>query len=103
MSRTLASGRSYPLLLILFLGIALNSFAQNASISTTVPRLISFSGIVNGANGKPFTSPVAITFSAALRSFARASIGPRKFFHLFSSASAACLACRGFTTRRSKS
>jgi len=44
--------------MILFLCAALSGRAQ-----TNVPRLVSFSGSVAGANGKPVTGPVAITFS----------------------------------------
>ena len=63
MTRTTARSMWHFPLVLLPLCVALSGFAQTIAQTTTVPRLISFSGIVNGANGKPLTSPVGITFS----------------------------------------
>ena len=63
MTRTTTRSMWHFPLVLLTLCVALSGFAQTIAQTTTVPRLISFSGIVNGANGKPLTSPVGITFS----------------------------------------
>jgi hypothetical protein len=51
----------------LLLAFVLRAFGQNqpqtATSGSTVPRLVSFSGIVKDASGKPVTGPVSISFS----------------------------------------
>lgn len=55
--------KSTTRLTTLLLCAILKLLAQTATPSSTVPRLVSFSGIVTTADGKPLTGQVSITFS----------------------------------------
>ncbi len=51
------------ILLGLIAGFGAVATAQQATASSTVPRLVSFSGVIKDATGKPVTGPVSVTFS----------------------------------------